>query len=95
MKIEKLKDFKALVKACRQLGVDEASLGEGMYIKLGPMPIKRSNGPTIDQTAFPEASIKVPQYDGPISEPETIPDAGLTEDQLMYYSAQGHDQVEQ
>ena len=93
MKIENLKQFKALVKACRSLGVDAIEVGD-IKIALGKEPVPH-RAPSIDATAFHEASIRVPLYDGPISEPESIPDAGLTEDQMMFYSAQGHDQVEQ
>lgn len=94
MKVQNLKEFKALIKACQSLGVTAIEV-DGIKVNISAMPVKRSNHRAIDETAFPEASIKVPQYDGPITEPEAIPDAGLTEDQMLYYSAQGHDQVEQ
>lgn len=94
MKIENLKEFKALIKACRQLGV-ESFEADGCFVKLGALPVKQPNSPAIDQTSFPEASVKVPAYDGPITEPEIVPTEGLTEDQLMFYSAQGHEEVRQ
>lgn len=94
LEIDNLKELKALIKVCRRLGLVSFK-NAGIELHLGPMPIKRSNGPTVDETAFPEASIQVPQYDGPITEPDTVPNEGLTEDQLLFYSAQSHEQENQ
>lgn len=88
-----LKEFKALIKACRSLGINTIEIGT-LKCTLGHLPHK-DKGPKIDTTAFPEASIKVPQYNGPVSDVEPIEMQELTEEQKMFYSAQGHEAVEQ
>lgn len=93
MTVSSLKDLKALIKACRQLGVNSIEV-DGVKLVLGSLPIKERNS-AIDETAFPEASIQVPKFNGPVADPETPETEGLTEDQLMFYSAQGHNELEQ
>lgn len=79
------------MKACRKHGIVSIKVDSVEFV-LGSLP----NQPAvIDETAFPEASIQVPQYNGPISPPEAPKEELLTEEQLMFYSAQSHDQVEQ
>lgn len=92
MDIKNIKEFKALIKACRQLGITNIEVS-GIKAVLGP--ITQPNSPSIDNTAFPEASIKVPAFNGPISDVEPVETQELSPDQLMFYSAQGHEQVEQ
>lgn len=97
MKVDSLKELKKLLTLCRQQGVQSIKLGE-VEFHLGALPKKRSKA--IDIDAFPEADIKIPQFqaiDKPIINPEVnqyVEDAiqtdELTEEQLMFYSAQGH-----
>lgn len=94
MKIENLKEFKALVKACRSLGIESVE-ADGVFVKLGPLTSKPRIRPAIESTLFPDTDVKVPAYDGPITEPEAVPTEGLTEEQMLMWSAQGHEQVEQ
>lgn len=91
MKIEKLNDLKKLLQLCREQGVEAMEI-DGIKFNLGRLP---ASLPDVDKTAFPEATIKVPAYDGPITPPEEPKTDGLTEDQLMFYSAQGHSEVHQ
>jgi hypothetical protein len=94
LEIKSLKEFKVLIKACRSLGINTIEVGT-LKCTLGHLPLKADKGPNIDTTAFPEASIKVPQYNGPIADVEPIKTEDLSEEQLMFYSAQSHEQVEQ
>lgn len=98
MKIENLKEFNALVKACRKLGVSSIEVGE-LKVTLSPSfdasymrPVHMNKGAKLQAS---DADVKVPTYDGPITEPEAIPTEGLTEEQLMFYSAQGHEEIQQ
>lgn len=97
MEIKNLKEFKALVKACRSLGIDAMEVGN-IKFNLGPIP---KSGTIIPNKDIPtlEESVVVPQYNGHINDPITEPDIPdtemLTEDQLMFYSAQGHNELEQ
>ena len=95
MEIKNIKEFKALIKACRSLGINTIEIGT-LKCTLGHLPLKADKGPTVDTTAFPEASIKVPQYNGPIADvgPIDLPDE-LNEEQKMFYSAQSHEGIEQ
>lgn len=94
MKISNLKDLQRVISLCRKQGVAIIKI-DGMELHLGPTPFKPSNSPTIDTTSFPEASIKIPTFNGPIADVSPIKTEELTEDQLLFYSAQGHEQVEQ
>lgn len=91
MTISDLKELQALIKVCRKLGVNTIEV-DGVKLSLGVLPYSPKE---LKDPAIPDAAIKVPLYNGPITEPDAIPTEGLTEDQLMFYSAQGHDQVEQ
>jgi hypothetical protein len=93
LKIENLKDFKALVKACRSLGVDAIKV-DGLEIALGKEPVKRSNK-VVDEAVFPEASIQVPRFTGEITEPEKPATDEMTAEQLLMWSAQSHEEIQQ
>jgi hypothetical protein len=94
MTISNLKEFKALIKACRSLGINTIEIGT-LKCTLGQLPYKQSNRSSIDTTAFPEASIKVPMFNGPVADVEPITTDDPTEEQLLMWSAQSHEQVEQ
>lgn len=93
MKIETLKELQKVIALCRRQGVAHIKLGE-LEMTLGPMPNKPR---TIQDfsTDFPEANIQVPTY-SPIPESTTqsmadkIATDELTQEQLLFYSAQGH-----
>lgn len=81
MKIDTLKDLKALVKLCRQTGI-EAIKVDGLEIALGPTPtiIKRSKAPRASQY-IQDGEV------GPIDTPDT-----LTDEQMLFWSAEGGQQ---
>ena len=99
MKINTLKDFQKLVQTCRKLGVDAMEV-DGIKFNLGPAP--KVNRRASFENDFPEADIKIPAYN-PITNPtvtytsETAADIiksdSLTEDQLLFYSAENQDEV--
>lgn len=102
MEIKDLQTLQKLITFCGKQGVTSIRLGD-LEIKLGPTPTK--TGKTSDYSMdFPEANIKVPQFQGysaPIAEnalsnlrtdAEEIvtQEPGLTQEQLLFYSSQGH-----
>lgn len=93
MTINSLKEFKALIKACRSLGVDAIEVGD-LKVVIGKEPFKASNK-AIDEIAFPEASIQVPRFNGDVEAPDKPLTDELTEEQLMFFSAQGHEEIQQ
>lgn len=87
MTISSIKDLSKVIQLCRKTGVTSIEI-DGIKLQLAPVSDKRRNIPVqIDANTFPEASIVVPAYNGEISPPETFKDEGLTEDQLLFYSA--------
>ena len=93
MKVNSLKEFKALVKACRSLGIDAMEV-DGIKFNLGRLPQSSKYIPEVSNYSV-EADIKVPQFNGPITDVEVPATEQLTEEQLLYYSAQGHNELEQ
>lgn len=100
MKIENLKEFNALVKACRKLGVASIEVGE-LKITLSPsfdaswmQPVHLKDSAKT-QPYSPDADVKVPTYDGPITDVEPPKTEELTDEQKMFWSAQGHEEVRQ
>lgn len=81
MKIESLKDLKKLIALCRSTGVEAIEV-EGLKMNLGPTPmiVKQVKNNKVQEN----------QVDNTITEDMKIPTDGLTEEQLLYYSAQGH-----
>lgn len=92
MKIDNLKDFKALIKVCRELGIESVETAE-ISFKMGVLPHKPSK--EIRDPAIPDAAIKVPAYNGPIAEPEVPETEELTEEQLLHWSSQSREEVHQ
>lgn len=94
--IENLKDLQKIIALCRKQGVTHIKIGD-LELNLGSMPPKPSK-PVDYSNDFPEANIQVPQYEE-YSAPDTldtkaiadkIATSELTEEQLLFYSAQGH-----
>lgn len=95
MEIKDLKALEELVKLCRKVGIDAFELGP-MKFNLGAEPkAKPRRRPTLVSNDFPEASIKVPQYNPlikPMSDAMIITDNSiktdeLTPEQLLFYSS--------
>lgn len=98
MKVENLKDLQKVIQLCRKNGVSAIEL-DGIKMNIEPMPIK-SKTLTDIANDFPEASIKVPAYNGATgmavggtygqnakAVADKIATDELTEEQLMFYSA--------
>jgi hypothetical protein len=104
MKIDSLRDLKKLLQLCRQQGVQSIKLGE-IEFHLGNLPTVRKSQ-TVNEEVFPEELIQVPQFT-PVPANTVLPTVAqtvqdqietdeLSEDQLLFYSAQGHtDQANQ
>lgn len=87
MTINSLKDLKKLIQLCRQTGVEAIEI-DGVKLNLGPTPViyKTTRAKDNAPTKTPE-QVFTP---GGITEEIQIPTDGLTEEQLLFYSAQGH-----
>lgn len=90
MVIPDLKTLKKVLKLCRDHGVSAIEV-DGIKLNIALLPKKQPQ--SIDFAAdFPEANIKIPQYNGPNGTggsqgPDTITTDELTSDQLLFYSA--------
>jgi hypothetical protein len=107
--INNLKELQKVIQACRKLGVQAIKV-DNVEFSLGPLPNRKVNSQDLQNSIvkdFPEANIAVPSFNG-VSKESTYADETytqqlqidtpdeLTEDQLLFYSAQGHtDQVSQ
>lgn len=85
MVVKDIKDLKKLIDLCQKTGVESIRV-DGIEIHLGALPTKHT---------FPKPNYKQNQVftPGGITEETTIPQANdeeLTEEQLLFYSAQGH-----
>ena len=103
MTIDSIKDLQKVIALCRKTGVVSIKV-DGIELQLGAAPIKTKVQQAIDYSAdFPESSIPVPQFQGysAPTEGETtvthvqavadkIASDELTDEQLLFYSAQGH-----
>lgn len=93
MTIDSLKQLKALIQLCQKEGVTDIEV-DGIKLSLGAKPVKRANSPAIERD-IPEASIKVPAYNGAqIEDKEETEPASLTEEQLLFYSVDETAQAE-
>ncbi len=91
MKIDNLKDLSKLIALCRKSGIDAIKI-DNIELHLGKLPLKASSRPkAVFQAKAPEEDIQVPQFNGmPITEPkDDVETDELTEEQLLFYSAQG------
>lgn len=82
MKIDNLKQLQQLIKLCRQTGIEAIEV-DGIKMNLGPTPVIYK----AEKKQLPETTIAP----GGITEDIQIPTNGLTEEQLLYYSAQSND----
>jgi len=84
MKIESLKDLQKLIQLCRKMGVEAFEVGE-IKMSLGPEPAKYK------ATAIYKQTLQKTLAPGGITEDVTIPTDLLTDEQLLFWSAQGSD----
>lgn len=89
MKIQDLKDLKALIKLCRQTGVEAIEL-DGVKMNLGPTPtiykVAKAKSGALSKTS--EESTSYPPNG--ITADMQIPTNGLTEEQMLFYSSEGN-----
>lgn len=87
MKIESTKDLKKLIQLCRTMGVEAIEV-DGVKMNLGPTPVIVSK---TRYKAQPETQVSnTTLAPGGITEDIRIPTNGLTDEQLLFYSAQDH-----
>lgn len=82
MKIDSLKDLKALLRLCRQEGVEAFELGDIKFNLSPNLPVKA-------QTRYKAEETVTTFTPGGITEEVQIPTTGLTQEQLLFYSSQG------
>lgn len=90
MKIDSLNDLKKVIELCQKQGVTTIKV-DGIELTFGIKPTKSK---TYKTEVFTEADIKVPQFNG-IANPnvsqyvsDTIETDGMTDEQLLMWSAQ-------
>lgn len=92
MKIENIKELAKVIALCRKQGVLAIKI-DGIELQLSPT-VNQVRAPQLTDFSndFPEAQVQVPKY-SPIADasPDSVdmPDE-LSEEQLMFYSSQGH-----
>lgn len=84
MKIETLKDLEKLVKLCRKLGV-EAIECDGVRMDLGPSVPKATRSSSKSKKAINTSELEAP---------DRVDTDALTPEQLLYYSAIPHGDME-
>jgi hypothetical protein len=79
LKIENIKELRAVIKLCRELGVDSIEV-DSIKLQLGSKPIKA--------TSTRQSPVYRPTTDGTMDVPEIVdmPDE-LTDEQMMFYSS--------
>lgn len=84
MIIKTAKDLERLIKLCKKQGITSIRVGN---VEFNVKEQHKSIQP-IDADAFPEASIKIPAFNGLQAslEPDVIKTDELTEDQLLNWS---------
>jgi hypothetical protein len=88
MKIESFKDLQKLIQLCRKTGIEAIEI-DNVKMNLGPTPTIVSNTrQKVSQVANETQPVFTP---GGITEEIQIPTNGLTDEQLLFYSAQGHE----
>jgi hypothetical protein len=83
MTIGSLKDLEKLVKLCRKVGIDAIKI-DGIELSLATMPYKASKDRSLRQytaAEFSQPGISEARIDTPDE---------LTDEQLLFYSAQSH-----
>lgn len=85
MQIENLRDLKKLIQLCRLTGVEAIEIGD-IKMNLGPTPtIIRST----KLKSEPNQTFTTPYAPGGITAEIQIPTDGITEEQMLFWSAQG------
>lgn len=90
MKIDSIKDLTKLVQLCRKTGVLSIKV-DGIELTLGAEPLKKAYKPT--SYSIPSATSNTAY--GEIDEDTKILTDELTPEQLLFYSAQGHEPTEE
>jgi len=93
VKIDSIKQLKQIIALCRSAGVSDVKI-DGIEMHLGPLPVKRSNKAATAFSAFPEAQVPVPAYNGPEQpgfDKIDMPD-DLSDEQKLFWSAESRDQ---
>ncbi len=88
MKIDNLKDLQRLIQLCRKLGVDAIEV-DNVKMNLGSKP-ERIRTSTASKVHSTQSTVYAP---GGITEDTEVP--SLTNDQLLFWSAQGHDEIQE
>jgi len=93
--ISSLKDLKQVIKALREGGVTSAEI-DGVKLTLLPKPVSNEKRRIDYSSDIPEANIPVPKFtpmnpDAPLIA-DKIESEELTEEQLLMWSAAGHEQ---
>lgn len=94
MKLESLKDLDKLLLLCKKRGVKTMKI-DNLEFHLDPTPVTSSK--TTNQLKETGAELNTPGFmdPGPITPPAEVATDSLTDEQLLFYSAQGHVPVEQ
>ncbi len=93
MTIKDIKDLQKVITLCRKLGVESIKV-DNVEFHLGAAPIKTYLGQGLIKGI--KESITTPTFiPGGITEDVQIPTDGLTEEQLLFYSATSNDLNEQ
>ena len=90
MQIDSLKELQKLIKACRSLGVEKIEI-DGIKLELGALPISKKSAKVVEPVE--DFELNGIGASTPIPRPEIIPTDELTEDQLLFYSAQPQEPV--
>ena len=83
MKIDSLKQLKAIVRLCQESGVSSIEI-DNVKMIISPKA-QQPQAPDLSAFMPPEAAVRI-SYNGPIAEPEEPKVEGLTEEQLMNWS---------
>lgn len=85
MKIDNFKDLENLIKLCRKQGIDSIKI-DGIELEIGPAPER-----VYKTKSTSKSNTNVVHTPGGITDDTQIITSDLTEEQLMFYSAQPHD----
>lgn len=91
MKIESLKELENVIKLCRRTGVEHIIV-DGVELNLGPAPIIYRKEAKPASTKERVDRILNPGVAHTPTEETIITSDSLTDEQLLFYSAQGNEQ---
>lgn len=92
MQIESLKDLEKLVKLCRKLGIDKIEV-DGVKFELGTNPTTYRRQANKNNSLIAEETFIPGGVDATTSIPDAIDTDSLTDEQLLYYSSTGGQQL--